>query len=1071
MNPPLFRDREFDDAPPRIWLLQMLCTYLAYAVAGRVALALAIPPGYAAPLYPAAGIALACVLTFGWRMLLPVALAAFHVNLTLSADRGNLDIWAWVTPAVVGVGAALQAFIGAVLIKRFVRQPLSLSEPRDIARFYALGAVAACLVSSSISAIFLTGRGTVSSGELPFTWWTWWVGDTLGVLIGAPIALTLIGRPKADWQPRRMLIGASLAVATLLMGTAISQVARSDDRYVATVFERDATTAADTLKSSLNDPLYALEAIRGVFAASEDVTAAEMRLATTPWLKQGMSLQAIGWSEVIRRDQIPAFEARARQEGVPELRVYDQPGMTPVSYRQGPAQEEIVVNRYIEPVAGNAKVRGVNHMSIPESRAAIERARREDRPIASTGLRLIQESRDQVGVVVYRALYNGEPATPEARYAHTRGIVFVTLRMQDALDSAMKNMPGYLHLCLLDRQGNGPPQRLAGPPGCNKPAPSTLLQVESLSFAGQPWDLLISAERAEVPNARRWSAWLFSLTGLAAIAMLGALLLTVTGRTRRIEVAVRERTADLIREIADREDTEAALRDSEQRFRNIFNNVPIGVVYTDLQGQVKQCNPKFCSLVGYGPETLVSMEALDFTHPEDRPHEAALTERLVRGEIPSYRLRKRYLARDGRTLSVQSVVSLLRDADGVPFRIVAVVEDITEHLRLQAAEMARETAEAANQAKSEFLSRMSHELRTPLNAMLGFAQLLELDERQPLPPNQRRWAGQIKQAGWHLLDMINDVLDLSRIESGTLKLQTEVLDVTVQIAAAISLVEPQAAARGIKITHEIAPGTAGALGDATRVRQILANLLSNAVKYNIDGGRIHIATRIADETRLDIAVTDTGLGMSPQQLRSLFQPFNRLGRERSNVEGTGIGLVISRRLAEMMGGGLQARSTEGVGSSFIVTLPLVNDPDTLPTDLDELLTEPASYTRRLVHYVEDNETNAEVMRGILACRPQVTMALSSSGSEGLAAIAANLPDLVLLDMHLPDMSGMDVLRRLKAAPATADIPVVIVSADALPATIEGALAAGAHRYLSKPVSVSELLALVDQLLVTLHTKQ
>ncbi|MBN8900413.1 MAG: MASE1 domain-containing protein [Rhodospirillales bacterium] len=190
MNPPLFRDREFDDAPARIWLLQMLCTYLAYAVAGRVALALAIPPGYAAPLYPAAGIALACVLTFGWRMLLPVALAAFHVNLTLSADRGNLDIWAWVTPAVVGVGAALQALIGAVLIKRFVRQPLSLSEPRDIARFYALGAVAACLVSSSISAIFLTGRGTVSSGELPFTWWTWWVGDTLGVLIGAPIALT-----------------------------------------------------------------------------------------------------------------------------------------------------------------------------------------------------------------------------------------------------------------------------------------------------------------------------------------------------------------------------------------------------------------------------------------------------------------------------------------------------------------------------------------------------------------------------------------------------------------------------------------------------------------------------------------------------------------------------------------------------------------------------------------------------------------------------------------------------------------------------------------------------------------
>ena len=1053
---------------PDAWLLPMLLTYIAYAVAGRLALVLAIPPGFASPLYPAAGVALACVLAYGPRMLLPIGLAAFHVNLTLSGERGYASLWALTMPAIVGIGAALQAWIGAWLIKQFVRQPLALSEPRDIGRFVALGALLACLTNASISTTALVFRGTVPPAEMPFTWWTWWVGDTLGVLIGAPIALTLIGRPRSDWAPRRLIVGAPLALATILMGAAITQVARSDDRYVETVFEQDATRATETLKTRFNDPLHALEATRGLFLGSEEVTPREMRRASSAWLKLPLSLQAIGWSELVRRDQVPAFESRARMQGAFEFKVFEvAPSRASASARTG--SETLVVNRFIEPLDGNQGVLGIDHLSVAASRAAIEAARRDDRPVASAGFKLLQERGDQTGVVVYRAVYDGEPSTAEARVAATRGVAFVTLRMQDAVDSALKNMPDYLGVCLVDRGAQGR-VRLAGPPGCENPGPALLLQTESITFAERPWDVLITADRAAVPNARRWSAWLFSLTGLAAIAMLGALLLTVTGRTRRIEVAVGVRTAELTREIAEREYTEAALRDSEQRFRNIFNNVPIGVVYTDLQGQVKQCNPKFSSLLGYGPETLLSMAALDFTHPEDRAHESALTRQLVDGEIPGYRLRKRYLAKDGRTVAVQSIVSLLRDADGLPHRIVAVVEDISEHLRLQDAEMARETAEAANQAKSQFLSRMSHELRTPLNAMLGFAQLLELDERQPLPPNQRRWAGQIKRAGWHLLDMINDVLDLSRIESGTLKLHTEVLDVTEQLSAAISLVEPQAAARGIKITREIAPGTSAALGDATRVKQILTNLLSNAVKYNIEGGRIHVATRITETSQLDIAVTDTGLGMTPAQVRCLFQPFNRLGRERSGQEGTGIGLVISQRLAEMMGGALQARSTEGVGSSFIVTLPLVTDPDTLPSDLDELLTEPAGYHRRVVHYVEDNETNAEVMRGILACRPQVTMEVSSTGTEGVTSITRTLPDLILLDMHLPDMSGMDVLRHLKSNPATADIPVVIVSADALAATAEGALAAGAKRYLSKPVSVSELLAVVDQLLVSLHTR-
>ncbi|HEX6398411.1 MAG TPA: PAS domain S-box protein, partial [Steroidobacteraceae bacterium] len=583
------------------------------------------------------------------------------------------------------------------------------------------------------------------------------------------------------------------------------------------------------------------------------------------------------------------------------------------------------------------------------------------------------------------------------------------------------------------------------------------------------WDLRVFARADDLPSAYPADVWVFSLIGLFATALLGATLFTMTGRTRRIELAVRQRTSALEAQVGEREIAEAALRDSEQRFRNILDNVPIGVIYTNLAGDVIQANPRFCELVGHSERELLSLRLIECTHPDDVADDVEMAAQLVRGDIPMYRHHKRFLTRDGATVWVQSTVSLLRDSQNQPWRIVGVVEDITEHLRLEEAEHAREAAEAANRAKSEFLSRMSHELRTPLNAMLGFAQLLELDQRHPLTEAQKPWVVQIQQAGWHLLEMINDVLDLSRIESGNLRLQLETLELTELIEASLGMVASDAQTRRITVSQELAEGSTGLIGDATRVKQILTNLLSNAVKYNRDAGRIHVASRISGPDTIDVAVTDTGLGMTPSQLAELFQPFNRLGRDRVAPQGTGIGLVISRRLAELMGGALRAESIAGQGSSFILTLPRAIDPDTVRSELDQLEPAPADYHRRLVHYVEDNETNVEVMRGILAQRPQVQLAVSIAGLDGLAAIRARRPDLILLDMHLPDISGLELLRHLKADPETRAIPIVAVSADALAQQITEALESGAERYLTKPVSVPELLGVVDTLLDRVDT--
>jgi CheY-like chemotaxis protein len=303
-----------------------------------------------------------------------------------------------------------------------------------------------------------------------------------------------------------------------------------------------------------------------------------------------------------------------------------------------------------------------------------------------------------------------------------------------------------------------------------------------------------------------------------------------------------------------------------------------------------------------------------------------------------------------------------------------------------------------------------------------------------------------------------------------LRLHTETLNLAELLSASVAMVEGDAKQRRILMIQELGEGTATVLGDSTRVKQILTNLLSNAVKYNADAGRIHIASRVSAPDTVEIAVTDTGLGMTPEQLGELFQPFNRLGRERSAQQGTGIGLVISQRLAELMGGSLKARSIAGKGSSFMLTLPSSADPDTVRSEFENTPLPAAEYHRRIVHYVEDNETNVEVMRGILAQRSQVQLEVSVNGRGGLAAIRAQRPDLILLDMHLPDISGMELLRELKADARTASIPVVVVSADALAQQIDAAFQAGCAHYLTKPVSVNELLAVVDDLLERIDTR-
>jgi PAS domain S-box-containing protein len=647
-------------------------------------------------------------------------------------------------------------------------------------------------------------------------------------------------------------------------------------------------------------------------------------------------------------------------------------------------------------------------------------------------------------------------------------VVFASVRAERLLAGLADGDKRYLHWCLVDRAPEARRVRLAGPVGCESAPSEGFTRQRRLNFAAREFELRVNALPREVPVWQDVNVWLFSVAGLAAAAMLGALLLTVSGRARRIELAVAERTVELGRQVRERAHAEAALRESEARLRSILDNVPIGVMFLDPQGRIVETNPRLCEMLARPALLLLRSTLAEISHPDEHAENRRQMDELLAGAVAITHRQMRLLRADGSTLWVRVHVTGLHDERGQVRRLAGAVEDISEHLRLEASERALDLAEAASRTKSEFVSRMSHELRTPLNAMIGFAQLLGLDRSPALAPHHHDWAGQIQRAGWHLLEMINDTLDLARIESGAVQMALHPVHVPAMVAASLSMVSNAARQRGVVLHEELSPDAPLVLGDETRLKQVLTNLLSNAVKYNIEGGSVVVGTMLDVQGHVEISVRDSGLGMSPEQMAALFQPYNRLGRESSSIEGTGIGLVISRRLAELMGGTLEAASVAGQGSVFTLRLPRAEAGAAVP--LDAQPNSPLPYQQRLVHYIEDNETNIEVMRGILAKRPQIVLSVSMLGLDGLSAIRRQRPDLILLDMQLPDISGLELLRHLKRDDGMADIPVMVVSADATSTRMQEALTLGAAHYITKPVDIARFLLTLDEMLEDIDTR-
>jgi PAS domain S-box-containing protein len=1012
----------------RALALALLCAALQ-ALLPAYTLGTAVLP----PLSVVLGVVVAAAMARG-RWTVPAALLG-----VLAADIGWRGLA--LQPALAGAAVlGLQAMLTGWLMRHAADPELmQLDTWLRLKRFVLVAAPAAALVGVVGSMVLQAGLDAAAAQPLARPQLAGAVGrfiaDAAGIIVTAPVLLCWLGRPLQAWRPRRRLVALPLLllVAGLLPG--FHELARRDEVRLQVAFDREANLRRVRVQQLLAAPLDAVLTLRGVVQASRpqpDTVLFDQLSAG--WMDRIPGLLATGW---LARQTTGADDIQLRHARLQKAETAALPGAR---------------------LAADGRLL----LDAPLAQALAKAAAQPGQPIVLPLAPPAGGSGAAQLLVLQAVQAAADGAGPMA-------LVFARIDGHALLDPALPDDDDpNVRVCLaVPGTGQATARRVAGPAGCEADVAARALRAvpQALTLGGQRLDLLVT-EPVTAENRLFTAVWLLALPAVTGTALLAALLLALTGRLRRIEDRVRERTVALQTEVDERRQAEARLAVSEQRFRAIFDSVNIGVTVVDPAGRIIEVNPAFCQMMSCDAADLLHKPLADFRLPdvtEDDGTAAAMGGGQAR--------RQRYLTPDGRMLQVAASLRTLHDAHGTPVATVGALQDLTQVLRLREAEREREQAEVASRTKSDFLARLSHELRAPLNAILGFAQMLGSDDvaggLERGDPQHRHGLAQIRQAGWHLLDMINDVLDLSRMEAGSLRLTLEPVSLPDLAQEALAMVEPAAQQAQVDLQLSLSPQAEWVQADPLRLRQVLINLLGNAVKYNRRGGRVVLRARPAAIGEVCIEVEDSGIGMNETQLGELFTPFHRLGREQRGApgqpgtQGTGIGLVICRKLADLMGGTLEVSSQEGQGSVFSLTLPRpAGEPQrTVVTSAMPLMPQVSIGT---VLYIEDNPADAETMRTLLAQRPGVQLVCVGTGAEGLAR--APQADVVLLDLDLPDQPGIAVLRALQADSRLRTLPVIVVSAESRPQRIDECFDAGASQFLTKPLDSAQLLRVIDDTL-------
>ena len=872
---------------------------------------------------------------------------------------------------------------------------------------------------------------------------------------GAPARPTL-----RDWRSAwiTLVVGLMItAAATAYLKSRVELIAAQEFTAQCNVIQHD-------IKHRLVEHARILLSGAALFAASDTVTREEWHVFThyQEIEEQLPGIQGIGFSLLIPRGELDRHVQDISRKGFPE-------------YTVKPAGDREVYSSiiYLEPFTGrNLKAFGYDMFSEPVRRAAMERARDANTAALSGKVVLVQETGVdvQAGTLMYAPVYrkNAPIETVAQRRAALQGWVYSPYRMNDLMQGILHDrnptQSKHLHLQIFDGAQPSPQNLLyeghdAGDQKLRHEVRFT--RQVPVNFDGQRWTLHFTQNGSGFFTEEYLGVWLTLLGGVTITLLLFALIRTLLD-TR----AEARRIAEILT---------MDLKKNEQFTADIVDSLTSSIAVLDADGIIVAVNKswRYFALDNNlsGLSAGIGLRYLDAikvsSHGEDADGaEAALTgiRAVMLGEQDTFTLEYPCHFPGVRRWFSMSVSKL----HGVQRGAVIAHSDVTDRKQAEVAlqekhvelESSKSVAEKANLAKSEFLSSMSHELRSPLNAILGFAQLLESDTPTPTP-EQKESITLILKAGWHLLKLINEILDLAKIESGQMPLLQEPVSLTEVILECREMIEPQAQQYGIQIIHSTLVAPYYIHADRTRVKQVLLNLLSNAIKYNRTQGTVEVICTESRPGRIRVSIRDTGAGLDAEQVAQLFQAFNRLGQEAGGMEGTGIGLVVARQLVELMGGVIGVESSVGVGSEFWFELIAVAGPHLSREEVEAtaLLRPPAPGEELLqtVLYVEDNPANLKLVVQLIARYPSIRLLTAVDGQSGIKIACESQPDVILMDINLPGIDGFEALTILRAEPATASIPVIALSANAMPTDIEKGMQAGFFCYITKPIKVNEFM--------------
>jgi PAS domain S-box-containing protein len=900
----------------------------AYYVTGRLGLLLAIPPGYATPVWFPSGIALGATLLGGYRGWPGVLLGSWLLNMAVSFEstQGMALLKGVVLPTSIGLGAALQAVVGAYLVRRVVGFPNPLSRERDIGLFLGLGGPVSCLINATVGVTSLMIAGKIPWAAYFHNWWTWWIGDIIGVLIVTPLLLSWLAEPRDPWYRRRLSVAVPLVGAFALAVVVFVYTSGQERERLQLTFERQAENLAQTIESHLDHYLEVLRSVARFYATAQEVTRDEFHTFVRGILARYAGIQALSWDRRVPDGLREAYEEAVRQEGYPDFQITEQ--NVQGQLERAARRPEYVAVSYIEPYAGNEKALGYDAASDPGRREVLQRARDTGQPIATGQLKLVQEDGRQLGILVFLPIYRhgAFPATVEERRQRLVGYTTGVFRIGDMIEASLQGMERKGIMLRLEDESASEGQRLLyhsqgetastldDTGGKN---PSRMHWDTTIELTDRRWALHFTPTLGYLAARQSMQPWTVLMGAMLFTSLLGAFLLMVTGRSVLIEHAVAERTAELsqtnaalAREIAEREQ-------AESRFSAMAQSAVEAIVSADSAGYILTWNNGARAIFGYTADEVVG-EPLTRLMPERyrAAHQRSLERMQASGEsaLMGTVLELYGLCKDGREFPLELTLSTWTSAEGRFYG--GIIRDVTERrraeqeLRHTAAELAQSNAELA-----QFAYVASHDLQEPLRAVAGGVQLLQQRYRDRLDAHAHELIAHAVAGATRMHTLIQDLLVYSRVSTRGESLQPT--ECAVVLKDALADLEVSIQESGAVVTAAPLPTVMAA---PAQLRQVFENLIGNALKFRSEAPpriRIGVERRGGEWV---FAVCDNGIGIHPQYFERIFEVFQRLHTQRKYV-GSGIGLAICKKIVERHGGRIWVTSEPGKGATFSFSIP------------------------------------------------------------------------------------------------------------------------------------------------------